>query len=124
MEGCWMNNHQHLIEVVVGKILDKYDVNVDQTLTSTEKVKVKGTVLDIQAEVEKFLSNLDMDMPSLPTLDTTLMTKSLTDKLTSKEAEVEESYVVERDPSTAYGEPVAKIKQSKNSGRFVNRRKF
>ncbi|MEN0643647.1 hypothetical protein MKY91_10865 [Alkalicoccobacillus gibsonii] len=119
-----MNNHQHLIEVVVGKILDKYDVNVDQTLTSTEKVKVKGTVLDIQAEVEKFLSNLDMDMPSLPTLDTTLMTKSLTNKLTSKEAEVEESYVVERDPSTAYGEPVAKIKQSKNSGRFVNRRKF
>ena len=53
-----MGNYQEeLMELMVKKILSKYDVKSVSELSDKEKKKVKKVVKEIRAEVEKFLEN-------------------------------------------------------------------
>ncbi|WP_100406838.1 hypothetical protein [Bacillus solitudinis] len=53
-----MENHEkQLIELVVGKVLDKHDVKPSKHLSKVEKAKIKDVVGNIQTEVERFLEN-------------------------------------------------------------------
>ncbi len=128
-----MNNHQHLVEVVVGRILDKYNVNVSKDLSLTDQAKVKSTVVDIQTEVNKFLQNIDMDTVGKPmktsfdssNLEKSLLRKKLTDSANSPEKE--DSYEVNNgmsaDSNDFYERP-AVITRKHNPNSFVNRRRF
>ena len=50
-------NQRKLMEMVVGKVLNKHNVNVSNIELSTEeKENIKNIVQNIQSEVEKFLT--------------------------------------------------------------------
>lgn len=122
-----MNNHQHLVEVVVGRILDKYNVSPSQDLSFNDKSKVKNTVIDIQEEVDKFLKHQGMDTPEKPIkkpvetgqFKTDFLGSNLTKALPVKEKEVETDVV---EPTNYVNKPAtARIKYSPNA--FINRRR-
>ncbi|WP_088102436.1 hypothetical protein [Halalkalibacter urbisdiaboli] len=53
-----MEQHQkHLIDMVVGKVLNKHDVKPSEELSREQKEKIKEVVGNIQSEVERFLEN-------------------------------------------------------------------
>ncbi|MCM3761593.1 hypothetical protein M3212_12430 [Alkalihalobacillus oceani] len=62
---------QQLMEIVVDKVLKKYNVDSSVELTSAERDKVKEIVEKMQADVEHFLANQnvqisDRDFSSAP----------------------------------------------------------
>ncbi|TSB47109.1 hypothetical protein [Alkalicoccobacillus porphyridii] len=120
-----MKNQQDLIEVVVGKILDKHNVSMATDLSSRDKLKVKSTVLDIQTEVDKFLSSIDMDTVGGATdsLFEDRFKQSLTSRPSVQEEAIED---IEDDSTSYYEEPqVARIvRRPVNKFNNRNRRRF
>ncbi|MBG9783322.1 hypothetical protein [Shouchella lehensis] len=128
-----MNNHQHLVEVVVGRILDKYNVNVSKDLSLNDQAKVKSTVVDIQSEVNKFLQSIDMDTvgkPAKTSFDSNSLEKSLLKgNLTNVGRSREEQDSSEFGSGTSaesndYFERPAMITRKRTPNSFVNRRRF
>ncbi|WP_078391419.1 hypothetical protein [Shouchella patagoniensis] len=129
-----MNNQQHLVEVVVGRILDKYNVSVSQDLSITDQAKVKSTVLDIQTEVDKFLENLDMDTVGKSinsSFNTSLLEKNLLgNKLSgvapSNKQEMDTVETEDVTESSGYFErpASARVTRKRSPNMFVNRRRF
>ncbi|MDQ0208188.1 hypothetical protein [Alkalicoccobacillus murimartini] len=114
-----MDSHKQLIDVAVGRILNKYDVTPSKDLSVSEKNKVKQTVLSIQQEVEQFLARQKeaADASGKPSLDLTgLDLLGSAPKITLEPEEEEVVEVVEvEEPVVNRVNPVASVKKAQTN---------
>ncbi|KYG34953.1 hypothetical protein [Alkalihalobacillus trypoxylicola] len=116
-----MKNQQKLVEVAVGRILDKHNVRSSNDLSLNDQAKVKSTVLGIQDEVNKFLQGLNLE-----TVEASMDSQSFkrdNDRSSAKRVNTSESE--NQIPKVNFfDQPTAKITRKYSNNHFFNQKRF
>lgn len=117
-------NQQHLVEVLVGKVLEKHNVSSANDLSTTDKFKLKNTILNIQEEVNKFLSSADVEPVTISQED--LSNNRVRTNLINTVEDKDDSHEVKTPRSHSYydyyDEPYVSVIK-RDPTHFVNKKK-